>query len=103
MKAVSFLALIAAAAVFAAPSAGAVNYLDCAGSVRADDVPIEAQGWWTAKGGGDDFGHVHITVCAPLKKTLRDHATVDVQVVLHGNPGKLVSISPAGTMAPGVT
>jgi hypothetical protein len=94
--AVAFLAVLATAAVLSAPSAGAVSYVDCAGSVRADDVPLEAQGWWTSKSGGDDFGHVHITVCAPLRKTLRDVASVDVQVVLHENPGTLLSIIARG-------
>jgi hypothetical protein len=95
MTAASLLVLLAAAAAFFSPSAMAVDFTDCVGSGRGA-VPLEAQDWWSDKGGGGTFGHVHIVVCVPIEEAVADSMTVDVSVTMHENPGKLVAVVARG-------
>lgn len=50
---------------------------------------MDAQDWWTNPdgGAGNDFGHLHTSVCFPSKATLKGVVPFTVRSVMHQNPG----------------
>ena len=83
-------------AVFA-PRTGAVvpDPLTCVGYAQPR-VFLDAQGWWTAEGAqtGTNFGHIHVSTCFPLNQTVSGVVPFDIQIVMHKNPGTVVTIVP---------
>jgi hypothetical protein len=79
------LLAVQAAAAPPAPATGP-NPFGCApGQIAAD-----AQGWWMPMGSqkGNDFGHLHTTVCFPHMATLSGKVNFKIRSVLHNNPGQ---------------
>ncbi len=78
----------------ASPAAAAADPSTCAGYAEARQF-VDAQSWWTTTPGkgGSDFGHVHVGGCIPERETLTGTVPLDIRVVLHNNPGKLLPVS----------
>ncbi|MEE9395935.1 MAG: hypothetical protein V3V31_02870 [Methylococcales bacterium] len=53
----------------------------------SSQIPVEMQAWWAP-----DYGHVHAGLRLPLGQTVSGTLDVNVRVVLHNNPGKLVRV-----------
>jgi hypothetical protein len=58
---------------------------------KVGEVYVDAQGWWTNPDGGpgDDFGHLHTSVCWPYLATIDAPLTMNVRSAMHHNPGIL--------------
>ncbi len=100
MRRLSLLAGFAAVA-----AAGVVHFSDsparaapdpssCVGYAESRQF-VDAQSWWTTTPGktGSNFGHLHVGGCIPERETLTGTVPLDIRVVLHNNPGKLLPIS----------
>ncbi|MEE9395934.1 MAG: hypothetical protein V3V31_02865 [Methylococcales bacterium] len=65
----------------------AYSLVDRGESFDSTRIPVEMQAWWAP-----DFGHIHAGLRLPLGQTVSGILDVDVRVVLHNNPGKLVRV-----------
>ena len=78
------------------PSTGtALDRLNCTGYLEPRSF-VESQAWWMptrAGQTGDDFGHVHAGLCIPERETHSKSIPLDIRVILHDNPGKLLYVS----------
>jgi len=80
-------ALAAVQQVAAATTATTSNPFNCA----AGQIAADAQAWWMPMGSqkGNNFGHLHTTVCFPHMKTLSGKVDFRIRSVMHNNPGQL--------------
>jgi len=68
-------------------SLGSTNPLGCSSS----EVAMDSQSWWMPHPGqtGNNFGHLHTSLCFPHWSTLSGKVTFKVRSVMHMNPGTL--------------
>ena len=60
-----------------------------------DEIYISSQDWWLTTPGevgqdgqpGEDFGHLHTEMCFPHKATISGEMTLNVNSIMHNNPG----------------
>ena len=60
------------------------------------EIFIDAQDWWSTTPGmlgqdgqpGDDFGHLHTSLCFPHQATVSGQMTLRIRSVMHHNPGQ---------------
>jgi hypothetical protein len=62
------------------------NPLGCA----PGEISTDAQAWWMPVGSqsGNNFGHLHTTVCFPHQATLSGKVNFRIRSVMHNNPGQ---------------
>ena len=86
-----------------APILSALVLLASPTIARADTTPqgypcvfTEGQAWWTTTPGesGTNFGHVHAGACMPFKQQVSGVLQLDVQIMMHNNPGKFQYLNP---------
>jgi outer membrane biosynthesis protein TonB len=77
---------LAAVQEAASVTATTTNPFGCA----AGEIATDAQAWWMPMGSqkGNNFGHLHTTVCFPHMKTLSGKVNFRIRSVLHNNPGQ---------------
>lgn len=92
MKRLAASLILLLAALVAVPTHPAA----ATGNCEAPRVFAESQAWWKpapGTSGGVDFGHVHVGACIPERDVLTASTSIDLQLILHDNPGTLKDIS----------
>lgn len=83
------------AAALPTPTTGAVVPTTHPAGCRDGELFVDAQDWWMPGPGqrGNNFGHIHTSLCFPHNQTVTGKLTLTVVSKLHNNPGAFYGLN----------